>query len=144
MVGKRGAAAQSHDDTGTAQDQSGWTTGAPTASAAALSATTSAASVFALVFGLIALISALTGVLAPLAIPFGIIGLVLGIIGRKKGTQPQVAGKGVATAGLVLSIIALLLGLALAIGAVTVLVNPGLLEPVQQWFTNLVNQLPGR
>lgn len=103
---------------------------------------TSAAAAFALVFGAIALMCVLTGVLAPLAVVFGIVGIVLGVIGRKKGAQELRTGKGVATAGLIMSIIALLLAVAAAVGAVTVLVNPGLLDPVQQWFTNLVNQVP--
>jgi hypothetical protein len=81
-------------------------------------------------------------VLAPLAILFGIVGIVLGVIGRKKGAQAHLTGKGVATGGLVLGVIALLIGIAAVAGAVTVLVNPSLLDPVQQQFENLVNRLP--
>jgi hypothetical protein len=131
--------ASAHDADNTTEDRDPRTAGEHTARTPAK---TSAAAAFALVFGLTSFISALTGVLAPLAILFGIVGIVLGVIGRKKGAQAHLTGKGVATGGLVLGVIALLIGIAAVAGAVTVLVNPSLLDPVQQQFENLVNRLP--
>lgn len=136
MTHPRGADDADHttEEATTSADRSSWTTGAPSA---VTQAKTSPVAVFALVFGLAAFIFALTGVLSPLAILFAIVGIVLGVMGRK-GLQPQLTGKGVATGGLVLAVIALLLGIVVIVGAVMGLIGPSLLGPVQQQFSNLI------
>ena len=86
---------------------------------------TSTAAVFSLVFGLSALFSALLGLLAPLAVVFSIIGLILGFIGLGKAKLPGVTGRGVAIGGIVLSVLGLLIGVALLIGATILVDNIG-------------------
>ncbi len=64
--------------------------------------------VAALIVGILSL------VLSCLVIPGivgGIIGLVLGVVGRKRVSRGEATNKGVATTGLVLSVVALLLGI---------------------------------
>lgn len=98
---------------------------------------TGVAAVFALVLGLLALVAALTGVLAPVAIVLGVIGLILGIVGIRSARSPRTTGKGVAIGGLVLGIIATLLGIAALIGAATVLSsNPQILDQLQKMIDN--------
>lgn len=106
-------------------------------------AKTSVAAVFALVFGLIGLLAALTGLLAPVAVVFGLIGLILGIVGIRAGKKPRTTGRGVAIGGLVLSVIALLLGAAAIIGvATTVSSNPQILDQLTNLFNNARSQVP--
>ena len=64
-------------------------------------AKTSAAATFGLVFGLSALFCALTAILAPAAVLFGLIGLVVGLVGIKKGKLPHVTGHKLAIAGVI-------------------------------------------
>lgn len=102
---------------------------------------TSAAATFALVFGLSALFTALLALLAPLAVVFGLIGLILGIVGIKKAKEVDVTGRGVAIGGLVLSVLGLLLGIALLVGA-TIFVNTGGLDQLEQRIQDVRGQLP--
>lgn len=138
MIHPRGADDAEHTtaEATPSADRSSWSTGAPSATAA-IQAKTSPVAAFALVFGLAGFIFALTGVLSPLAILFGIVGIVLGVMGRKKGLQPQLTGKGVATGGLVLAVLALLLGIIVVVGTVIGLSSPSVLGPVQEQFSNL-------
>ncbi|HWG94947.1 MAG TPA: DUF4190 domain-containing protein [Mycobacteriales bacterium] len=106
-----------------------------------LPAKTSAGAAFALVFGLASLFCALTGILAPAAILFGLIGIVLGIAGRKMAGRPGVTGRGVATGGLVTAVLGLLLGLAVAIG-LAVYVNDQGLDGIQQRLDDARTSLP--
>jgi len=73
-------------------------------------ARTSVAAVFALVFGVLALFSVLIVILAPVGLVFGVIGLILGVVGLRRARRPGITGKGVAAGGLVLSVVAVLLG----------------------------------
>jgi len=102
-------------------------------------AKTSAAAVLALVFGLLALV---TWLLPPLAILFGIIAFILGIVGISKADGHRVTGKGIATTGLVLGLIGLLLGVAIIVGIATFLTNEQNLEWIENRIQDLRDQLP--
>lgn len=102
---------------------------------------TSAAAAFSLVFGLSALFTALLALLAPLAVLFGLIGLILGVVGMKKAKQIDVTGRGVAIGGIVLSVLGLLLGTALLVGA-TIFVNTGGLDQLEQRIQDVRGELP--
>lgn len=102
---------------------------------------TSAAATFSLVFGLSALFTALLALLAPLAVLFGLIGLILGVVGMKKAKQIDVTGRGVAIGGIVLSVLGLLLGTALLVGA-TIFVNTGGLDQLEQRIQDVRGELP--
>jgi hypothetical protein len=106
-----------------------------------LRARTSAAATFALVFGLAALFCGLTGILAPAAVLFGLIGVALGLVGRRKGLLPGITGRGVATGGLVTSVLGLLLGLAVIAG-LAVYVNQQGLDGLQERIDNARDSLP--
>jgi len=100
--------------------------------------------VFALVFGLIAFLAALTGLLAPVAVVFGLIGLILGIVGIRAARHRLTTGKGVAIGGLVLSVLALLLGIAAIAGAVTALSsNPQILDQISNLVTSARSRVTG-
>jgi len=100
-------------------------------------AKTSTAAVFALIFGLIGFLAALTGLLAPVAVVLGLIGLILGIVGIRAAKRPLTTGKGVAIGGLVLSVLALLLGIAAIIGAASVVSsNPQILDQISNLVTS--------
>ncbi|MBM0233295.1 hypothetical protein JNW91_16395 [Micromonospora sp. STR1_7] len=105
------------------------------------SAKTSAAATFALVFGVAGLLSVLTAILAWLGLVLGIIGIILGIVGLKMSQRPGVTGRGVAIGGLVLSILAVLIGLGLAAGLTTFLNNEGAVDRLQQQVDNLRDKL---
>lgn len=106
-------------------------------------AKTGVAAVFALIFGLIAFLAALTGLLAPVAVVFGVIGLILGIVGIRAARKPLITGKGVAIGGLVLSVLALLLGIAAIIGVASVVSsNPQILDQITNLLDNARNQVP--
>jgi hypothetical protein len=103
---------------------------------------TSPAAVFSLVFGLSALLCALALILSPLAVLFGLIGLVLGIIGRKHGKRPDLTGAGVATGGLVMSVLGLLLGIGVITGAATFLSNSENIDSIETQLEELRDALP--
>ena len=104
-------------------------------------AKTSAAATFALVFGVAALLSVLTAILAWIGLILGIIGVVLGLVGLKMSRRPGVTGRGVAIGGLVLSALAVLLGLALAAGISTFVNNQGAVDRLQQQVDDLRDKL---
>lgn len=104
-------------------------------------AKTSTAAAFGLVFGLSALFCALTGVLAPLAIVLGIIGWIVGASGRRMALRPGVTGRGLATSGVVLSIIGLVLGIA-AVAAAAIWVQQNGLDGLQTQIDNFYTHLP--
>jgi hypothetical protein len=104
-------------------------------------AKTSAAAAFALVFGLSALFCGLTGILAPAAVVLGLIGVLLGIAGRKMARRPGVTGGGVALGGLVTAVLGLLLGLAVAVG-LAVYVNQQGLDGLQDRIDDARDSLP--
>jgi hypothetical protein len=104
-------------------------------------AKTSAAAAFALVFGLSALLSVLTLILGPLGIVLGIIGIILGVLGIRNAKRPGVTGKGVAIGGIVLSIIAVLIGGALALGLTFFLNSEGALDRLEQELGTQLEQL---
>lgn len=105
-------------------------------------AKTSAAAVFAVVFGLSALLSVLTVVLVPLGLVLSLIGIVLGIIGIRNADRIQVTGRGTAIGGLVLSIIAALLGGAMALGVTYFLNDERALDRVEQQLQDWRDDLP--
>ncbi|MGB2566909.1 DUF4190 domain-containing protein [Micromonospora citrea] len=104
-------------------------------------AKTSAAAAFALVFGVAALFSVLTAILAWIGLVLGIIGVILGIVGLKMSRRPGVTGRGVAIGGLVLSALAVLLGLALAAGITTFVNDEGAVDRLQQRVDDLRDKL---
>ncbi|SBT65928.1 hypothetical protein GA0070622_2943 [Micromonospora sediminicola] len=104
-------------------------------------AKTSTAAALALVFGVAALFSVLTAILAWIGVVLAIVGVVLGIVGLKMAARPGVTGRGVAIGGLVLSVIALLLGLALGAGISTFLNNEGAVDRLQQQVDDLRDRL---
>ncbi|RKN50518.1 DUF4190 domain-containing protein [Micromonospora endolithica] len=104
-------------------------------------AKTSAAAAFALVFGVAALFSVLTAILAWIGVVLAIVGIVLGIIGLKMATRPGVTGRGVAIGGLVLSVLALLIGLALGAGITTFLNNEGAVDRIQEQVDDLRDRI---
>ena len=103
-------------------------------------AKTSAAATFGLVFGLAALFCALTAILAPAAVLFGLIGLVLGLVGVKKGKLPHVTGHKVAIGGVVTALLGLLLGGAVLAGAAALVNDEGALNRI----STEVDRLHGR
>jgi len=105
-------------------------------------AKTSAAATFALVFGVAALMAVLTVVLSPLALLLGLIGIVLGVVGMKMTKRTGITGKGLAIAGLVLSVLALLLAAAAAIGITTVLNDERMVQRIEQRLQDVRNDLP--
>ncbi len=107
-------------------------------------ARTSAAAVFALIFGVLALFSVLIVILAPVGLIFGVIGLILGVVGLRRARRPGITGKGVAAGGLVLSVVAVLLAVAFAVGVVTVLNNQSAVDRLQHQVQNLRDKLPAQ
>ncbi|MET8550366.1 hypothetical protein ABZ356_11835 [Micromonospora zamorensis] len=104
-------------------------------------AKTSAAATFALVFGVAGLLSVLTAILAWIGLVLGIIGIILGIVGLKMARRPGVTGRGVAIGGLVLSILAVLIGLGLAAGITTFVNNDSAVDRLQQQVDDLRDKL---
>ncbi|RBJ11611.1 hypothetical protein DRA43_00305 [Micromonospora provocatoris] len=108
---------------------------------AGTAAKTSTAAALALVFGVAALFSVLTAILAWIGVVLAIVGIVLGVAGLKMAARPGVTGRGVAIGGLVLSVIALLLGLVLGAGITTFLNNEGVVDRLQQQVDDLRDRL---
>jgi hypothetical protein len=79
-------------------------------------ARTSVAAALALVCGTAALVLVLTLVLGPVGLVLGLVGLALGAVGVRSGGRPGITGRGVATAGIGLSLLAVLLAVAGALG----------------------------
>lgn len=107
-------------------------------------ARTSAAAVFALIFGVLALFSVLIVILAPVGLIFGVIGLILGVVGLRRARRQGITGKGVAAGGVVLSVVAVLLAVAFAVGVVTVLNNQSAVDRLQHQVQNLRDKLPAQ
>jgi len=105
-------------------------------------ARTSVAAVFALVFGVVAVFSVLTVILSPLGLVLGVIGLILGVVGLRMARRPGITGKGVASGGVVLSVVAVLVAGAFAVGVVTVLNNQSAVDRLQHQVQNLRDKLP--
>ena len=106
------------------------------------SAKTSAAAAFALVFGVSALICVLAVILSPVGLVLSIIGIILGLVGMRMAKKPGVTGKGVAIGGLVLSVLALLGAISIAIGLTTFLNNEQAVTRLENSVGDLRNQLP--
>jgi len=105
-------------------------------------ARTSVAAVFALVFGVVAVFSVLTVILSPLGLVLGVIGLILGVVGLRMARRPGITGKGVASGGVVLSVVAVLVAVAFAVGVVTFLNNQSAVDRLQHQVQNLRDKLP--
>jgi vacuolar-type H+-ATPase subunit I/STV1 len=93
------------------------------------------------VFGVAALLSVLTAILASVGLLLGIIGVILAIIGLRMSRRPGVTGRGVAIGGLVLSALAVLLGLALAAGITTFVNNEGAVDRLEKRVSDLRDKL---
>ncbi|MEW2384717.1 DUF4190 domain-containing protein [Micromonospora sp. NPDC047707] len=115
--------------------------GAPARTRGGAGMKTSAAATFALVFGVSGLFSVLIAVLAPLGVVLGIIGVILGIVALRMARRPEVTGRGVAIGGLVLSGLAVLIGLALTAGVTTVVNNEAAVDRLQQQVDDLRDRL---
>ena len=86
-------------------------------------AKTSAAAFFGFLFGFSAL---LTFFLGPVGIVFGLLGLILGVAGRRRAAdEARVSGGAIATTAVVLSVIGLLLSLAVTVAAGAYLTDAG-------------------
>lgn len=107
-------------------------------------ARTSVAAAFALAIGVAALLCVLTVILSPLGLVLSIIGLILGVIGIRAGKRLGITGRGVAIAGAVLSALALIISIAFAAGAVTVLNNDSAVERIEQELDKMRDNLPDR
>ena len=105
---------------------------------------TSSAAAFALAFGVAALLCVLTVILSPVGLVLSIFGLILGIIGIRAGKKLGITGKGVAIAGVVLSALALIISIAFAAGAVTVLNNDGAVDRIEQQLDKMRDKLPDK
>ncbi len=105
-------------------------------------AKTSAAAVFSLVFGVSALFSVLTVILGPLGIVLGIVGILLATFGIRNAKRVGVTGRGVAVGGLALSVIAVLLGAALALGVTFFLNDQRAVDRLEQQLQDWRDQLP--
>lgn len=105
-------------------------------------AKTSAAAAFALVFGVSALLSVLTVIVGPLGVVLALIGIVLGVIGIRNARRVGVTGKGVATGGLVLSVVALLIAAAVAAGVTMFINDDQAVNRLEQQVQNLRDRLP--
>lgn len=99
---------------------------------------TSTAAVFALIFGFSALIC---WWFPFLAIPFGLIAIVLGVVGLRNGALPHITGRGVASAGLVLGLLGIGLGIAAIIGAANFL-NDNSIDQLENRLNDLRNEIP--
>lgn len=106
-------------------------------------ARTSAAAAFALIFGVAALLSVLTVILSPVGLVLGVIGLILGLVGIRMARRTGITGKGVAIGGLVLSLLAVLASVTIAVGATTVLNNDTAVNRLQHQVDKLRDKLPG-
>ncbi len=105
-------------------------------------ARTSVAAVFALVFGVVAVFSVLTVILSPLGLVLGVIGVILGVVGLRMARRPGITGAGVASGGVVLSVVAVLVAVAFAVGVVTFLNNQSAVDRLQHQVQNLRDKLP--
>ena len=103
---------------------------------------TSAAATFALVFGLSALICVLTVLLALPGLVLALVGLVLGAVGLSKTGKPWVTGKALAVSGLVLSGLALLLGVAVTVGTIALLNDQQAVDRLDEQLQDLRDGLP--
>ncbi|GAB2939246.1 hypothetical protein GCM10027047_39320 [Rhodococcus aerolatus] len=105
-------------------------------------ARTSAAAAFALAVGVAAVVCVLTVILSPVGLVLGVLGLILGIVGIRAARKVGITGKGVATTGLVLSVLSVVAAVAFAVGAVTVLNNQSAVDRLNQQVQNLRDKLP--
>lgn len=105
-------------------------------------AKTSVAAAFALALGVAALLLVLTIILSPIGLVLGIIGIILGILGIRAAKKAGTTGRGVAITGLILSVLAVLLAAAAAIGITTFLNNEGAVNSVEQQVQQLRDRLP--
>jgi hypothetical protein len=105
-------------------------------------AKTSAAATFALVLGVAAIICVASAILSPVGLVLGIIGVVLGIVGLQMARRPGVTGRGVATGGLVLSILSILLAAVFAAGVSTFLNDQRAVDRLQEQVDNLRSRVP--
>lgn len=110
--------------------------------ASATPAKTSTAATFALVFGVSALISVLTVILSVVGLVLGIIGVILGVVGLKMARRPGITGRSLATGGLVLSILAVLIAIAFAAGATTFLNDEESVDRLQRQVEQMRDDLP--
>lgn len=103
---------------------------------------TSVAAAFTLAIGVAALLCVLTVVLSPVGLVLSIVGIILGIVGIRAGRKLGITGKGVAIAGVVLSAIALIIAIAFAAGAVTVLNNDKAVDRIERQLDKVRDKLP--
>jgi amino acid transporter len=89
-----------------------------------------------------ALLMVLTVLLSPVGLVVGILGIILGIVGIRAAKEVGITGKGVSIAGLVLSIIAVLIAGALAIGITTFLNDQGAVDRLERQIERLKDNLP--
>ncbi|HVQ87027.1 MAG TPA: DUF4190 domain-containing protein [Actinomycetes bacterium] len=105
-------------------------------------AKTSIAAVFALIVGLSAVYAVLTVLLSPVGLVLSLIGIALGIAGIRMTRQIGVTGRGVATSGLVLSVIALIGSIVLAAGVTTFLNDDAAVNRLENGVENMRQNLP--
>lgn len=105
-------------------------------------ARTSIAAAFALAIGVAALVCALVIVLGPIALIAGIVGIALSIFGIRNGGKNGITGRGMATAALIISIAAVVLGGAIVAGVSTVLTDSAAVDRLENQLNQWRDRLP--
>ncbi|MBA2640218.1 MAG: DUF4190 domain-containing protein [Nocardioidaceae bacterium] len=105
-------------------------------------AKTSATAVFALIFGLLAFFGILSILFSPIALPLAVLGLIFGVVGIKRTTEPQRTGKALAIIGLILSVLALVLAVAAVVGGFILLDDPGVIDWLDTRLADARENLP--
>lgn len=105
-------------------------------------AKTSTAAVFSLVVGLTALYAVLTILLSPFGLVLSIVGLLLGYFGIRATRKMGVTGKGVAAAGIVLSLVALVGSILIAAGVTFFLNDDEAVQRFENGVENIRDDLP--
>lgn len=86
----------------------------------------------------------------PLAILLGLVGLILGIVGVRRARHPATGRKGMAVAGIITSVLGLVLGMVVLAGVVKVFNDPAMRdtferlqqgEPPEEVLEDLQNEL---
>ena len=107
-------------------------------------ARTSTAATFGLLSGLTALLATLTVILAPIGVILSIVGLILSVLGFRSSRRPGITGRTIAISGMLLSSIALILGVVLVSGAITVLNDESAVNWMEDQVQELRNNLPSQ
>ena len=92
--------------------------------------------VAALVLGLIGLLAGIIPLLFFVAIPCGVLALVFGFVGRRRAVDQQAPGKGMATSGLVMGV------LAVGLGVLGVVIIGSAVDKIGETIDSVLSTLP--